>query len=106
MSAQVLNVVLGVWLFVSAFLWPHHEAVMPNTWIIGALVVVFSLLSMRVPELRYFNTALAVWLFISVWAVPDIAAATTWNNAIVAVAVLVTSLIPQRSRPTRTTGWG
>jgi len=107
MSAQIFNVLLGVWLFTSAFLWPHHEAAMVNTWVTGALVAIVSLLATRVPNLRYVNTALAVWLFISVWAMPDIVSATTWNNAIVAVGILVISLIPESPRPTtRSTGWG
>jgi hypothetical protein len=105
-SPQVFNVVLGVWLFISAFLWPHHQASMLNAWITGAFVVIFAALSTRVPELRYANTALAVWLFISVWALPDISAETTWNNAIVAVGILVISLVPQSPRRTRTSGQG
>jgi hypothetical protein len=106
MSARVISVVLGVWLFVSAFAWPHSQASMMNTWITGALVAIFALISMRIPEVRYVNTALAVWLFISIWAVPDISPRTTWNNAIVAVLILVASLVPERPRPAQRTTLG
>jgi hypothetical protein len=104
-NARIVNVVLGVWLFVSAFLWPHSYAQMSNTWIVGALCVVFALVAMRVPEARYLNTILAVWLFISVWALPSISLATQWNNALASVAVFIVSLVPtylmgQGTKPT------
>lgn len=93
-SARVINIVLGIWLFVSAFLWPHSYAQMNNTWIVGVLCVAFALVAMRVPEARYLNTLLAVWLFISVWALPRLSIATQWNNALVAIAILAVSLAP------------
>ena len=52
MPARTLNIALGVWLFISAFLWPHTSAQFTNTWICGALTVAFSLIAMRVPESR------------------------------------------------------
>jgi hypothetical protein len=93
-NARIVNVVLGVWLFVSAFLWPHTYAQMSNTWILGALCVIFALVAMRVPEVRYLNTILAAWLFISVWALPSMSVATQWNNALVAIGIFAASLAP------------
>jgi hypothetical protein len=93
-TARIVNIVLGIWLFVSAFLWPHTYAQMTNTWIVGVLCVVFALIAMRVPEVRYLNTLLAVWLFISVWALPTMSVGTQWNNALVAIFVFVVSLAP------------
>ena len=69
-TARIVNIILGIWLVVSAFLWPHSYAQMNNAWIVGVLCVAFALVAMRVPEARYLNTLLAVWLFISVWALP------------------------------------
>lgn len=96
MAARIANVVLGVWLFISAFIWPHTQAQMTNTWIVGALIAIFALVAMRAPQARYVNTALAIWLFISVWVLPVESTATLWNNAIVAIAVFVLSLLPSR----------
>jgi hypothetical protein len=93
-TARIVNIILGVWLVVSAFLWPHSYAQMNNTWIVGVLCVAFALVAMRVPEARYFNTVLAVWLFISVWALPARTMTTQWNNAIVAIAIFLVSLLP------------
>jgi SPW repeat len=93
-TAHYINIALGIWLFVSAFIWPRAQAQMTNTWILGLLCVIFAALALRYPQARYLNTALAVWLFFSVWALPTISVGTMWNNAIVAIAIFVLSLAP------------
>lgn len=98
-TARILNVILGAWLFISAFAWPHGAAQRTSASITGALCVVFSLLSRTMPWAQYANTVLAIWLFVSAWALPPEGIGTLWNNAIVAIAVFVFSLIPDR--PTR-----
>jgi hypothetical protein len=93
-AARVINIVLGIWLFISAFLWIHASAEMTNTWIVGLICMAIAIIALRVPEARYLNTALAVWLLISVWALPTISVATRWNNALVALAIFFVSLAP------------
>src|SRR5919206_2465218 len=78
--ARWLNLLLGIWLFISAFVWDHTPAERTNTWILGVLCVVFALCAMSISTARWLNTALAVWLFISVWALPHRELATMWNN--------------------------
>ncbi len=97
--ASGINVVLGVWLFISAFVWEHTTAEMTNTWILGVLCVIFALVAMSAPQARYLNTALAIWLFISVWALPHDNVGTMWNNALVAIAIFIVSLIPRGAEP-------
>ena len=93
-TSRIVNIVLGVWLFVSAFLWAHSYAQMTNTWIVGALCAAFALIAMRVPEARYLNTLLAVWLFVSVWALPTLSSATRWVNGLTAIAIFAVSMAP------------
>ncbi len=92
--ARGINILLGIWLFISAFIWPHTAAERANTWIMGILCVLFALIATGVSTARWLNTALAVWLFISVWALPHDNAGTAWNNVIVAIVVFFVSLIP------------
>jgi hypothetical protein len=98
MSPRIANVVLGVWLFISAFLWAHGTPQFTNTWILGALCVLFSLIATRYEDARYLNTALAVWLFVSAWALPHVSIGTVWNNALVAIAIFFVSLVPSGRR--------
>lgn len=97
--ARIVNVVLGVWLFISAFIWQHTTPQRANTWILGVLCVVFALIAMSAPAVRWLNTILAIWLFISVWALPHAVLGTMWNNALVAIAVFLASLVPGRGEP-------
>lgn len=97
---------LGVWLFISAFLWPHSAVQMTNTWVCGLLAVVFAgIAAYAAARARYLNTLLAVWLLLSSFALVAHSVGTVWNNAIVALAIFVTSLIPgsgeAMSRPRR-----
>lgn len=91
-TGRYLNMALGLWLFISAFLWPHSQAQFTNSWLMGLLCIGFASLALVVPQFRYLNTALAVWLFISAFALPRISVATVWNNALVAIGIFVLSL--------------
>ena len=93
MQAAAVNLILGVWLFISAFLWPHSAGQLTNTWVCGLLCAAFALISTRVPNARYLNTAVAVWLFISAFALPTDRIGTVWNNALIAVAIFIVSLV-------------
>jgi hypothetical protein len=102
----MINVVLGVWLFISAFAWPHSHAQHANTWILGVLCVIFALAAMAAPMARYLNTALAIWLFISAWALPTASVGTIWNNVLVAIAIFIVSLVPTTPDSTAPTMFG
>jgi hypothetical protein len=94
MDPRLINVTLGVWLFVSAFLWPDSRAQATNTWVCGVLCVAFSIASMGVSWARHLSSALAVWLFVSAWALPIHHVSTLWNNVLCSIAIFVVSLVP------------
>jgi SPW repeat len=101
------NIVLGIWLFLSAFIWPHTESSGTNTWIIGLLIAIAGIITLYVPWVRWLNAVLAAWLFISTLVLPQLTAGTMWNNTIVAILVFLLSLVPgslhpTTGRPTRT----
>lgn len=97
--ARWINLVLGAWLFVSAFLWTHSRESQANTWIIGALIASVAILAMRAPALRYVNALLAGWLFISTFLIDHVTRATIWHNAFVALIVLGASLATHERFP-------
>ena len=101
MAARTLNVLVGIWLFISAFCWPHASAQFINTWICGVVCVVLALIAMRFEQARFVNTLLGIWLFISAFALPHNSAGvgTEWNNALVAVAIFIISLTPSTMLP-------
>jgi SPW repeat-containing protein len=94
MAARYVNIVVGAWLFISAFIWQHSNVSRTNTWIVGALAVIFAVIALRTPVVRFLNTALAVWLFFSTLAFFHVSGGTLWNNLIVAAIMFIASLIP------------
>jgi hypothetical protein len=93
-TAPSLNVVLGTWLFISAFLWDHSAAQQLNSAIVGALVTLFAVLTRRMPEGRIVTTLLAVWLFVSTFGLSAVDPATVWNNALCAISIFAVSTVP------------
>jgi hypothetical protein len=89
-----LNLILGAWLFVSAFLWTHTPADRVSCWAVGLGLVAFAIVAMTIPPARYVNSALAVWLFISAFALPHVHQGTRWNEVIVSLLVLSLSIVP------------
>jgi hypothetical protein len=98
--ARVGNLVLGGWLLVSAFAWPHAPAQRVNAAIVGLLVFASALAAVTSAQMRHANTALGAWLFVSTLALPGPATGTEWNNVVVAAAIFCLSLIgpPRRER--------
>ncbi|KYG06598.1 hypothetical protein BE21_03130 [Sorangium cellulosum] len=93
-AVRGINVALGIWLFISAFLWRHSQGQFTNAWVVGALCVLFALLAIWAPRARYVSALLAVWLFVSAWSIPALSAWTVWNSALVAIGILIASLVP------------
>ncbi|HWU88563.1 MAG TPA: hypothetical protein VN253_14875 [Kofleriaceae bacterium] len=93
---------LGVWLLISAFIWPHTASSQANTWIVGVLIAAAAIWSMYMPQIRWVNTALSVWLFVSTFFISHQTPGTRWNNVIVAILAFLASVIPTGTA-TRTT---
>ena len=101
MKVRVLNALLGMWLLVSAFLWPHSLAQFHNAWITGALATMFAIMSMSGARWsRYPNFALGLWLFFSLVFLGVGSMATALNHVLVAVGLIITSFMPEHPRVT------
>ena len=91
-SSRYLNILVGLWLFVSAFVLRHSAAQFTNTWVMGIIVAAIAALALAWPAIRYLNTLAGAWLIISAFALPAITSGTRWNNFIVGIVVVVLSL--------------
>lgn len=97
-----VNFLIGIWLIVSAFVWPHSAGARANTWILGALIAIASAWAVFTPGARFLNTIFAIWLFFATLVIYHASSATVWNNVIAAVVVFVLSLIPSPPTAART----
>lgn len=88
---------LGVWLFASAFIWPHGEASLLNTVVVGAMLAACGLFAHR-PMARMSCGALGAWLVLSTLSIAPRAELTFWNNLVVGIATLVLAFLPGGGR--------
>jgi hypothetical protein len=88
------NVILGLWLFFSAFLWPHDHPQFLNTLIAALVTVVVSVIAFGVPTLRFASAFTGIWLVVSWFVLGRGRTGTGLNNVIVGLAIMSISLLP------------
>jgi hypothetical protein len=96
-AARWVSLVLGCWLLVSAFLWPHARSAQTDTWLTGMLIASFAALALALPAARRVNTLLAAWLVVSTLVLAHTDTPTLINNGLIAIAVFGLSLIAPMS---------
>jgi hypothetical protein len=95
MFIRVVNALLGLWLFASAFLISSSKLQFLNVLVISLLVMSFGMASVLGRHgARRVNAALGVWLFISALALPLTSMAQIFHNVVMAVLLVITSLFP------------
>jgi len=84
---------LSVWVLFSGNAWPHSRPDQINNAAVGAGLFFFGALSVRHEWARYVTLALGLWLFAFTALLGRSNPMTFWNNAMVALAVFVLSLV-------------
>jgi hypothetical protein len=93
-GARIANVVVGFWLFVSAFLWPHSQGQRLTAWVVGMVAVSAALAGLSGHRWgRYVNVVAGGWLIVSS-LVPTIGRATFWNHMLVGFLLVMFGLAP------------
>jgi hypothetical protein len=103
MGTRMINMALGIGLFVSPLLWPHSRAQSVNALWVGFLVLlVAAIAGGALPRVRYFNSALGLWLMASTFVLPSDNSATIWGHLGIGLLVFAVSLLPNMPvrRPT------
>jgi hypothetical protein len=95
MTAQIFSVLMGVWLFLSGFAWPHTSTQIGYAGVLGALTVVFALLSERIVWARYASLAIGAVVFLLAFSLFHHGGAPFWNYAIIGVSIAVGGLLNQ-----------
>jgi len=90
---RALNVLLGVWLFASAFLWRHPDNVGYNDWVCGLLVAAAALSAVWAPGYRFVSAGIAVWLSFSTLLFGYQSFVARLHDLALAGAIFVVSLV-------------
>jgi hypothetical protein len=93
MTARIFTILIGTWLFLSAFAWPHQSAQGFTALVCGALTVFFALLTIYLPNVRYMTAATAVVLFVASLASAARLDRSFWHNAVIAVAIFFAAVL-------------
>jgi len=93
MSLRIFNVLLGTWLFLSAFAWPHSPVLWVATLLCGGFTVISALIAIYVPRVRYLTALAAFALFVVSMTSISHLDRTVWHNGIVAIAIFVAALV-------------
>lgn len=91
---RLVNTLLGLWLFASAFLWPHTTPQLLAAAICGMLVAAIALSSGTFPGARWLNTVVAAALFAFTMSRGSAGDRTRLHDGLLAVAVFLVALIP------------
>ncbi len=92
--ASGLDLVAGLWLFLSGWAVAAVESLQWNNWIVGAIVAIIAAVRVSGAKtaawLSWVNAILGVWVIVSPWVVSDTRLdATIWNNVITGLAIVI-----------------
>jgi hypothetical protein len=99
MFFRVVSSLLGLWLFVAAFLFHRVPAQFWNVMIVGILVMGFGVAAiLGRHDFRKVNFVLGLWLFISALALPHASGGPLVHQLVVSVLLVIASLFPEHLR--------
>jgi hypothetical protein len=98
MTTRIFNVLMGLWLFASAFILPQGRVQAASTAICGALTALFATLSSYDVRSRYLTEAVGALVVILAFAVHPLGSATFWHNGVMGISIAVAAWA-DRSRP-------
>jgi len=93
-----VNIALGAWLFVSAFLWHHNHAQFTSALVVAMIAVLGATVSLVEDSFRFVTTVAAAWLVVGGFVLPRASTGTMWNDVLVGVVLFFFSLAGPTSR--------
>ena len=95
MWAQIINVLIGLWLMVSPAVLQLDRKAADNAHILGPVIVSMAViaLSQSVRNVRYINVLCGLWLLVAPWLLSYSQTAGYINDLLAGIAVILLSLI-------------
>jgi hypothetical protein len=88
MTARIVNVLIGLWLFASAFILPQGRGQLTTTAICGLLIALSAALTSYDHRLRYLTEALGLAVVVLAFAVHPLGSATFWHNGVMGISTI------------------
>ena len=87
MTARIFNILMGLWLFASAFVLPQGRGQLASTAICGALAALFAALTSYDRRSRYVTAAVGALVVMLAFAVHPVGSAIFWHNGIMGISI-------------------
>lgn len=97
MTPRIFISMIGAWLLVSGFSWPHSRVEVSNLIVVGVLAPLFSWLSATRDWARYVSAVAGVWLILTTLRFGTAAHITIIHNLIMGASIFVASLVATSS---------
>lgn len=107
MWAQIINVVLGVWLMASPAVLGFEGTAADNDHIVGPVIASFALISWweATRVVRLYNLPLGLWLLLAPWLLGYSDTAAITNDMVIGALVASLSLVKGKIKGTYGGGW-
>jgi hypothetical protein len=89
MTTRIFNILMGLWLFASAFILPQGRGQVASTAICGALAVLFAALTSYDRRSRYLNEAVGVLVLLLAIVAHPLGSASFWHNGVMGISIAV-----------------
>ncbi len=99
MRGRWVNVALGMWLFVSAWLFAVEPGELANNIFLGLAIFLVAFMAMGVEGFRKVNTVLGLWAVVSPFLLGYGDGGGALNDVVVGVLVISASLWRPQARP-------
>jgi hypothetical protein len=93
MTPRIFITMVGAWLVVSGFAWPHSRFEVLNLITVGVLTPMFAWLSSAHDWARYVSAAAGVWLILTTLRFGTATHGTLVHNLIMGASIFVASLV-------------
>ena len=95
--ASSLNIIAGIWLFISPFILGFSGmAAATNAMIVGAVIAILAIIRVFTPtvtgRLSWLNFVLGIWLVLSPLFVMSAGMMAIWNSSIVGIVVAILAI--------------
>jgi hypothetical protein len=89
MTTRIFNILMGVWLFASAFVLPQGRGQAASTAICGVLTVLFAMLTTYDNRSRYLTEAVGALVVVLAFVIHPLGSATFWHNGVMGISIAV-----------------
>jgi hypothetical protein len=89
MTARIFNILMGAWLFVSAFVLPQGRGQSISTAVCGVLTTLFAVLTSYDSRSRYLTEAVGALVVVLAFAVHPLGSAAFWHNGVMGISIAV-----------------